>query len=288
MDALGTALDMVFQSCLLQFGVDRPNKTFDIGIAVLFGGTELFLDHVIGIMLQIFQAEVFQLAFQLIETQFVGQGGIQIAGLLAHLHLGLHPVGISYLPHQVHPVGNHDEYHAHVFGKREEQVAEVLALHDGIFLVKLLYALQTVDDACHVLAEILCHIIGSLAIAGQTGIEQDGHHAIAFQSDFVHSNLGSLQTEQQGVHAKHVTLHHLATHGMSQIFEHLAFIIFVQQMSYLAMQRAYGIISVFSLFVCKKKFFAHFVYLIIQVQTYTKFAKKSTVGCIFCNILPCF
>ena len=72
---------------------------------------------VIGVVLQIFQRQVFQLALQLIQSQFVSQGRIEIGGLLRHLVLGTIVVCIFYLSHQVHAVRNHNQNDAHVLGK---------------------------------------------------------------------------------------------------------------------------------------------------------------------------
>ena len=91
---------------------------------------------IVGIVLQVFQREVFQLALQLVESQLVSQGRIEIGGFLAHTLLGLFGLGVANLSHQVHTVGNHDEDDAHVLGKRQQQVAEILALYHGVFLFK--------------------------------------------------------------------------------------------------------------------------------------------------------
>ena len=115
MDALGASLHVIFQSGSIEFLLDRLDESGDIGIARSLGGVQLLLDHIVGIVLQILQAQVFQFALQLVETQLVGEWGIEVAGFLAHLVLCLLLVGITYLSHHVHSVGNHDEDYAHVF-----------------------------------------------------------------------------------------------------------------------------------------------------------------------------
>ena len=110
-------------------------------------------------MLQVFQRQVLQLTLQLIQTQLMGEWGIEIGGLLTDLVLGAVVIGIFNLSHQVHPVGNHDEDDAHVLSKRQQQVAEVLRLNDGIFLVQLLDALQTMQDAGYALAKLLAYLV---------------------------------------------------------------------------------------------------------------------------------
>ena len=114
-DALGASLHVIFQSGSIEFLLDRLDESGDIGIARCLGGIQFLLDHIVGIVLQILQAQVFQFALQLVETQLVGEWGIEVAGFLAHLVLRLLLVGITYLSHHVHAVGYHDEDYAHVF-----------------------------------------------------------------------------------------------------------------------------------------------------------------------------
>ena len=74
---------------------------------------------VVGIVFEVFQRQVLQLALQLIQTQLVGQRSIEVGSLLRHLMLGVGIVGFLDLSHQVYTVGNHNENNAHVLGKRE-------------------------------------------------------------------------------------------------------------------------------------------------------------------------
>ena len=65
-DALGAAFHMKFQARSLQLLLDGADKPLDVGVAGAFGGIQLVFDHVIGIVLQILQTEVLQLALQLV------------------------------------------------------------------------------------------------------------------------------------------------------------------------------------------------------------------------------
>ena len=140
---------------------------------------------IVGVVLQILQRQVLQLALQLIETQLVGQGRIEVGGFFRHPFLGFRLVGVANLSHQVHTTGNHDEDDAHVLGKRQQQVAEVLALHHGVLLVELLNALQTVEYATHGNAIGGSHIVDSQESRLYAGVQQDGQHGIAAQSYLV-------------------------------------------------------------------------------------------------------
>ena len=70
----------------------------------------------------------------------MGEWRIEIRRFFRHPALRFKLVGVTYLTHQIHPVGYHDEDHAHVFGKGDEKIAEILTLHDGILSVEFLYA----------------------------------------------------------------------------------------------------------------------------------------------------
>ena len=115
MDTLGSSLHVIFQSGSIEFLLDRLDEAGDIGIARSLGSVQLVLYHIVGIVLEILQTQVFQLALQLVETQLVGEWGIEVAGFLAHLVLCLLLFGITDLSHHVHAVGNHDEDYAHIF-----------------------------------------------------------------------------------------------------------------------------------------------------------------------------
>ena len=115
----------------------RLNETFDVGIATLLRGIQLLANHVVGVVLKILQREVFEFALQLVETQLVGEGCKEIGCFLANAMLGVLVVGVANLSHEVHPVGYHDQDDTHVFGKRQQQIAEVLAFNDWTFLIEV-------------------------------------------------------------------------------------------------------------------------------------------------------
>ena len=136
-------------------------------------------------MLHVLQRQVLQLALQFVQAEFMGQRGIEVRRLLRHLHLRLHVLRVTDLPHQVHPVGNHDQDHAHVLGKGEQQVTEVLALDDGILLVEQLDAVQTVEDARHLVAVLLPHLLRRQPTLLDLRNQIDGLDGIALQTDLL-------------------------------------------------------------------------------------------------------
>ena len=140
----------------------RSDKAFDISIAGTLGLVQFVFDMIVGIVLQIFQREVFQLALQPVESQLVSQGRIEIVGFHAHLATCLVVLGVANLSHQVHTVGNHDEDDAHVFCKRQQQVAEILALYHRVLLVEFTHTNESADDGCHSLAKLGFYLVGGL------------------------------------------------------------------------------------------------------------------------------
>ena len=181
-DALGAALDVEMQSCFLQSLLYGSNKLVDIGFAALLGLVELLLDEVVGIVFKVFQADIFQLAFQFVQTQLMGEWGIEVSGLFAHLSLGLQVMGVTNLPHEVHTVSDHDENDTHILSKRKQQVAEVLALDDWVFLVELLYPDQSVNDGCYLLTIRPTDLFNGMMASEDTSIENDGQDAVTLQS----------------------------------------------------------------------------------------------------------
>ena len=96
-----TALDMEFQTGLLQALADRSDKTFYICITACLCLVQLILDVVVGIMLRIFQRKIFQFRLQPVKTQFVRQWSIKKHTLLTDLTSQFILFGISYLAHEV-------------------------------------------------------------------------------------------------------------------------------------------------------------------------------------------
>ena len=149
MDGLRATLDMTFDTGSFYLLLNRFDKRGDIGIASCLCGIQLLTDHIVGIVLQIFQRQVFKLALQLIEAQLMSQRCIEISRLLRHLHLCFFILGVTNLAHQVYTVSNHNENHTHILCKGEQQITEVLTLHHRILLVELLDAVQAMKDTSH-------------------------------------------------------------------------------------------------------------------------------------------
>ena len=105
---------MIFQTGSIELLLDWLDEAGDIGIARSLGGVQFVLYHIVGIVLEILQTEVFQFALQLVESQFVGEWGIEVACLFTYFMLCLFLFGITNLSHHVHAVGNHDEDDAHI------------------------------------------------------------------------------------------------------------------------------------------------------------------------------
>ena len=204
---LRAALDVEVQSGSRQPFADGLDELLDVGVAALLRLAELLADHVVGFVLEVLQREVFEFGLQLVESQLVGQRGIEISGLAAHLHLVLRVCRVAYLPHEVHAVGNHDEDDAHILGKRQQEVAEVVALDDGVLIVELAYALQAAEDEGHGGAELLADGVGGDVAVLETGVQQRGQHGVAAQSYLVDDDECRLQSCQYGVQSEGVAPH---------------------------------------------------------------------------------
>ena len=59
----------------------------------------------------------------------MGEGSIQIGRLVRHLLTSFVIGGILDLAHQIDTVGNHDEDDSHIFGKRQQQITEILRFY---------------------------------------------------------------------------------------------------------------------------------------------------------------
>ena len=205
-DALRPAFHVEMQTGLLEALLDGGDESLDVAVAGSLGGVELFFDEIVGVVLEIFKTEVFEFALQLVEPQFMSQRRIQITGLLGHLLSGLLVERVAHLTHQVHPVGNHEENHAHVFSKRNEQIAEVFALDHRIALVKLLNASQSVDDLCHARPEFLLDVFLRRVARHDARVKHYGDDGIPTYANLLDGNLSCLQSVEDGVQSESVAL----------------------------------------------------------------------------------
>ena len=158
-DTLRTAFDMTVDACSLHFLLDRTDKSVDIGIARSLRLIQFLTNHIIGIVLHVFQRQVLQLALQLIEAEFMGQRRIKIGCLLRYLLTGFLIIRIAYLTHQIQTVGNHNQHHPHVLSKRQQQVAEVLTFYGGGLFIELLDTVKTFENTGHRLTILIADLL---------------------------------------------------------------------------------------------------------------------------------
>ena len=140
----------------------------------------------------------------------MGQRGVEKHALAADLAPQRIVAGVAYAAHEAHAVGNHDEDHAHVLRKGEQEVAEVLRLDDGRLAVELPDALQPVHDAGYGFAEVRRHTFVALN-GGRT--QHDGHQTVAPESYLVGGLQRRIQAAQDGIEAEGIPLK--TTLGMS-------------------------------------------------------------------------
>ena len=169
-------------------------------------------------MLGVFQREVLQLRLQLVQAQLVGQGGVEVCRLVGHAEARLVVLCILYLAHDVDAVGYHDEDDAHVLGKGQEQLAEVLRLDAGAFQVQILHADEAPDDACHVFAEVARHLVGGIGPAAHRVVQHHAQDGRAPHSYLLGHDDCRLHVLDDGVQAEHVARQGRFLHGAYQAF----------------------------------------------------------------------
>ena len=173
-------------------------------------------------MLEVLEREVLQLALERVESELVGQWRIEIAGFLRHLVLCLLVGSVAYLSHDIDAVGDHDEDDAHVFGKGEQEVAEVVAFDDRVFVVEMLYLLQSVHDVLHAVAVASCHVG---VVGGLAGIEQCGDDAVSAQPYLVDADACGLHGGDDGIESESIAVHLALADGHAQVVFQLAVVV---------------------------------------------------------------
>ena len=195
-DAFCASFHVELQSGFAQLFLNGVNEVGNVGVATSFRFVQLFLDMVVGIVFQIFETQVLQFAFQLVQTQFVSQRSIKICRFHGHLALCFHLWRVFDLAHGVHSVCQHDENHAHVFSKRNQQAAEIFALHSGTLLVKVANAQKAFDDVCHIFAKIFLHLLYGYRTTLDGGADHDTDNGTARKANFLHYKHGRFQIVQ--------------------------------------------------------------------------------------------
>ena len=175
-DALGASLHVEFQARFDELFLDGLGEAGYICIAALLGGIEFLLYIIVGIVLQIFEAQVLELALEFVESQFMGQRCIQVSSLHRHLLLRFGVACTLDVAHEAHAVGYHDENHAHVFGHRYQQAAEVFALDGCTLLIQIADAQESVHDAGHLVAKVAPDVFQRHIAPHHGAVEQHTQH----------------------------------------------------------------------------------------------------------------
>ena len=85
--------------------------------------------------------------------------------------------------HQAEAVGDHDQDHAHIFGKREQQFMEVFGINSRVAGVKVRSLQQAADDQGDICIECLFHFIQRDDLFQDRAVEQESDDRCTLQSD---------------------------------------------------------------------------------------------------------
>ena len=149
-------------------------------------------DLVVGHRIQIFQGQVLQLPLDLLHTQAVGEGGVDLHGLEGFFLLLLRRL-VLHGAHVVQPVGDLDEDDTDILAHGKEHLPEVLhllLLHGAVCHPGQLG--NAVHDVRHRGAEALGDVlVGAVGVLDAV-VEQGGYDRLAVQAHLRH-DLGHLQ-----------------------------------------------------------------------------------------------
>mgnify|MGYP007059184803 CR=1 FL=1 len=166
-------------------------------------------------MFEVFQREVFEFALELVEPQFVGQGGVEVGcfgGGAAH---GFLVRVVLDMPHEVDTAGYDEQHDAHVFGERDEKVTEIVCLDAGRFVIELADAAEAMKDARDAGREGAAERVG-IGFGGQSGLDEAGRERIAAQPDLLGGQNGCLYGREHGVEAECVAFQRPALCGLHE------------------------------------------------------------------------
>ena len=153
-NGLRAPLHVVLQSRSLKFLIYGTNEPFDISIAAFLCGVELLFNMVVCIVLQVLERQVFEFALQFVESELVSQRSIEVRRFCGHPPPGFVVLRLLNITHDAHARSDDNKYDAHILCEGEQQLAEVLVLHNRILFIKLADARQSMYDCGHIIAEL--------------------------------------------------------------------------------------------------------------------------------------
>ena len=216
-DGFRPPFDVELQSRLRYLPFDRFDERRNVFVARGFRLVELVFDEVISVGLRILQRQILQLRLQLIEPQLMGQRRVKIRRFVCHPQPVFFLFRIFNPAHDVHTVGDHDEYHPHVFGKREKQVPEVFRLDGGAFLIQFVGFHQSLDDTAHIFSELVANLPDAQYPSLYDLVEHDAGEARPFHPDLFGHDDGGLHIPDHGIHAETVALQSIALHRFGKM-----------------------------------------------------------------------
>ena len=168
-------------------------------------------------MFQIFQAQVFQFALQLVESQFVCQWCIQVGRFHRHFSLSFHIAGSFDVAHETHTVGYHDKYDTHVLCHGYEQTAEVFAFDSCTLLIQVAYAQKSMHDTCHFLSEVFLDVLQGGISTHDSTVKHHSQYRTACQSHLLSHYQGSFHIGKDIAQAECITRYPMLSGGFLQI-----------------------------------------------------------------------
>lgn len=191
-DALGASLHVVAQPLGVEHLAYGRNEVFDIGVAGTLSGVEVFLDHIIGLRLEVFEREVFELALEFVESQFVRKGRIEARGLGGQCLANVKEGRVFDVAHDDHTPGNEQQHHAHIGGLGDEEVAEVLRLHSLCLGHEPLHVGQVGERGLHTGRALCQYRLGVVAAKGD-GIDDKCRNEVAVQPNLFGGQQGGFK-----------------------------------------------------------------------------------------------
>ncbi len=152
---LDAPVDLPLQAVGGQQVLDEGDHLFDDLLFHHLMRVQPVVDLVVDVRPQVFEAQVLQLALEQVQAQAVGQGRVDVHGLLgdAALLVGLLEIKGA---HVVQAVGQLDHQHAHVMAHGQDHLADVLGLRLFLVLEDDHADLgDTVHDVGHIFAELV-------------------------------------------------------------------------------------------------------------------------------------
>lgn len=154
-------------------------------------------DVIVHFAMLILDRHIFHLALDAVETQTMGNGGVEEPTLMGDLVAVLHVLGMVERLHEGVALADHTYYNAYILREGEHELAEVLVFQAVMFCIEVLDLGHARHELGHLLAKVTYYFLTADDVMLGQRIEQHGERRATAQTHLVKEHAASLHQMQE-------------------------------------------------------------------------------------------